>query len=316
MKIVIVTEGGKNIGFGHITRCISLYQAFEEQGVKPELVINGDVSISTVLDGKDCKVLNWLIEKEKLLMILKDTDIVIIDSYLGDAVLYNEISGICKNVTLVMIDDYMRMDYPKGIVVNPSIYGDKLNYPKKDDMFYLTGKDYIILRSEFWNLPKKPIAKKIRQVLITFGGMNYADLMARVIEYLKARFDFNFRLVDSGQHKVDSGTIVRLMLESDLCISGGGQTINELIRAGVPTIGICLSENQRRNLEAWHEKGIIEYAGHCDDMKLLENIEAGIKKLASQKSRLEISDLGRTLIDGQGPRRLVKEILVQHANKN
>ena len=31
-KVIILTEGGKKVGFGHITRCISLYQAFEEKG--------------------------------------------------------------------------------------------------------------------------------------------------------------------------------------------------------------------------------------------------------------------------------------------
>ena len=31
MKGFILTEGSRNIGFGHVTRCLSLYQAFEER---------------------------------------------------------------------------------------------------------------------------------------------------------------------------------------------------------------------------------------------------------------------------------------------
>lgn len=31
MKVFIITEDGKNIGFGHITKYLSLYQAFEEK---------------------------------------------------------------------------------------------------------------------------------------------------------------------------------------------------------------------------------------------------------------------------------------------
>jgi spore coat polysaccharide biosynthesis predicted glycosyltransferase SpsG len=30
MNVVILTEGGKNIGFGHVARCSSIYQAFEQ----------------------------------------------------------------------------------------------------------------------------------------------------------------------------------------------------------------------------------------------------------------------------------------------
>jgi len=42
MKVFIITEGGKNIGFGHITRCLSLYQAFEEKEIIPEFILNSD----------------------------------------------------------------------------------------------------------------------------------------------------------------------------------------------------------------------------------------------------------------------------------
>lgn len=30
-EIFIITEDEKDIGFGHITRCLSLYQSFEEK---------------------------------------------------------------------------------------------------------------------------------------------------------------------------------------------------------------------------------------------------------------------------------------------
>ena len=49
MKVVIVTEGGKDIGFGHITRCISLYQAFEERGIIPEFIVSGDTTVASLL---------------------------------------------------------------------------------------------------------------------------------------------------------------------------------------------------------------------------------------------------------------------------
>jgi UDP-2,4-diacetamido-2,4,6-trideoxy-beta-L-altropyranose hydrolase len=52
MKIFIVTEGGKGIGFGHITRCTSIYQAFEQKGLIPEFVINGDNSVKDLLPDK------------------------------------------------------------------------------------------------------------------------------------------------------------------------------------------------------------------------------------------------------------------------
>ena len=46
MNVFIITEGGKNIGFGQITRCLSLYQTFKERGIKPKFIINGDSDIN------------------------------------------------------------------------------------------------------------------------------------------------------------------------------------------------------------------------------------------------------------------------------
>ncbi|MBI5140367.1 MAG: hypothetical protein HZA94_02890, partial [Candidatus Vogelbacteria bacterium] len=50
MKVLILTEGGKSIGAGHLARCSALYQACEEKGANVELVINGDDSVSFLLN--------------------------------------------------------------------------------------------------------------------------------------------------------------------------------------------------------------------------------------------------------------------------
>ena len=52
MKVTILTEGGRDTGYGHITRCTSVYQAFEERGIKSQLIVNGDETIKNLLKGK------------------------------------------------------------------------------------------------------------------------------------------------------------------------------------------------------------------------------------------------------------------------
>lgn len=313
-KVVFITEGGRKIGFGHVTRCVSLYQAFEEEKIMPMFIVNGDNSILEFLKNADYKMFDWLKEGKKLFESLKDADIIVIDSYLAGKSLYNKIYKVCRN--LVMIDDYKRIKYPRGIIINPSIYGGRINYPGKAGAICLTGENYIILRKEFWALPRKNINKKLKNVLITFGGMNHADLNEKVINYLRREFDFTFNVVKTEKNKAYPRKMFDLMLDADICISGGGQTIHELARVGVPTIGICLSENQRMNLESWHEKRFIKYAGWHNDKNLLRNIESAIEDLSAQKIRLKISSIGRRFIDGQGARRIVKEVLTHYADKN
>ena len=42
MKVAIITEGLQGTGYGHLTRCLSIYQAFEEKGIIPLYIANCD----------------------------------------------------------------------------------------------------------------------------------------------------------------------------------------------------------------------------------------------------------------------------------
>lgn len=306
MKVLILTEAGKDTGFGHLTRCIAIYQALIEKKILPEFFINGDDSIPDLLKNINFKRINWLKKESRLLKITGDYQIVIIDSYLAKKSLYDRIS---ENIDgrLVIIDDYNRLTYPKGIVINPSIYGDKLNYKNRGKSSYLLGKDFIILRKEFWNVKKKIINKELKNILITFGGMNHSGLISRIISYFKDRYGFRFKVVDSIS-KASAIKMAELMLEADICISGGGQTTYELARCGLPTFGICFANNQLLNLKAWQKTGFLEFIGRHKDKKLLLKIERLLSSLNYKKLR-NMSRIGRELVDGQGARRIVKRII-------
>jgi len=304
MKVVILTEAGKSIGFGHLSRCIGLYQGFKEKGVNVEIVVNADSSIDFLLKGIKYKKFDWLRKRKDTFKSFKKVDIVIIDSYLADFDFYKEVSEIIK--IPVYIDDYKRLDYPRGIVINPSIYGDKLDYPKKEGVKYLLGKKYIILRKEFWNVTKKKINKHIKNVLITFGGTNQQDLAKRIAKYLKDKFSFNINIVEPNKN-FTAKDMLKLMLETDICISGGGQTTYELARVGVPTIGICFAENQLNNLKFGEKEGYLKFIGWYEDKNLLIKIVNGVKSLNYDKL-VHMSRSGRKWVDGKGVLRILKYI--------
>ena len=304
MKIFILTEAGKSIGFGHLTRCIGLYQGFKEKGVDVEIVVNADSSVDFLLKGIKYKKFDWLRKRKDTFKSLKKVDIVIIDSYLADLDFYKKVSEIVK--IPVYIDDYKRLGYPRGIVINPSIYGDKLDYPKKEGVKYLLGKKYIILRKEFWNVTKKKINKHIKNVLITFGGTNQQDLAKRIAKYLEDEFCFNISIVEPNKN-FTAKDMLKLMLKADLCISGGGQTTYELARVGVPTIGICFAENQLNNLKFGEKEGYLKFIGWYDDKNLLIKIVNGVKSLNFYKL-VHMSRSGRKSVDGKGVLRILKYI--------
>jgi len=292
MKIFILTEGGKDIGFGHVSRCLSLCQAFEDKGLPPKLIINCDENIEGLLKGRDYQAFNWLKQKEKALGYLKGADIIVLDSYLADLEFYRKISEISP--VSVYLDDYKRIDYPEGVVVNPSIYGQNFDYARESGSV-LSGIDYVIMRKDFWNVPDKIINKNVKDILITFGITAPAQMPEKIVSCLGK--EFNFTVVDPRKNALGAEQMLSLMLKADICISAGGQTVYELARVGVPAIGICFAENQRKNLEAWDKEGFLEYIGWYNDDSLSEKLEKALNKLLPYGERAKRSIIGNRLCD-------------------
>jgi len=324
MKVFIITEGGRDIGIGHITRCISLCQAFEEKGIEPEFIVNGDDSVISLLKVRSYQVFNWIKERRRLFEGVRNADIAIIDSYLADIYIYERLSKIVK--IPICIDDNKRLEYPRGVVVNGSMYAKKLYYPIKNSVSYLLGVKYIPIRETFWNVPGNIIKENIENVMITMGGVDTLNITPEILKMLVSSFPklikkvilgSGFQNIDDIKNAADNNTklinnpdekkMQRIMSESDIAISAGGQTTYELARMGLPVIILCLAENQINNIRAMREKGFAQYAGHYGDIDIFTKIKKKLRILKPQKVRQKISNIGRKLVDGKGARRIVKE---------
>ncbi len=326
LKVYILTEGSSNIGFGHVTRCLSLYQAFEEKGIKPKFLINGDDSITGLVKDTDYEITDWLKMREQVFERIKDSDIVIIDSYLAGKEFYEDLSKLTK--LPVYIDDNKRIDYPKGIVVNGNIHAEDLNYPKKEEITYLLGTKYIPLRREFWEVPEKEIREIVQSVMVTFGGDDIRNMTPKVlnllvnkypewkknvilgkgfrnIEEIKSVADKNTNLI----YYPDAGQMKQVMLDSDIAISAGGQTLYELARVGVPTIAVAVAENQIKNVETWKRVNFIEHTGYWQEKQILNKIALSIEKLKPVNIRLDRYNIGKSLVDGLGSFKNLNEFL-------
>ncbi len=327
IKVYIITEGSSSIGFGHITRMLSIYQAFEEKGIKPKFIINGDDTILDLIKDTEYEIYNWLENKDKLLSEIKNTDIAIIDSYLANKELYERISKVVK--VPVYYDDNNRINYPCGVVVNGNIYAKELDYPKKDCIKYLLGLEYLPLRKEFWEVPEKKIKDKVESIMITFGGDDLRNLTPKVLNFLTKNYPNLNKYVVIGKgfkniqeienvadgktnliFNADAKKMKEIMLKSDIAISAGGQTLYELIRVGVPTISIIVVDNQINNVRKLEKIGSIENAGLWNEKNLFNKLRDYIEKLIHNvDARKKLVEVGKRYIDGRGVFRLVRVLL-------
>jgi UDP-2,4-diacetamido-2,4,6-trideoxy-beta-L-altropyranose hydrolase len=323
LKSTILTEGGVQSGFGQVTRCASLYQALKERGIEPRLLIKGDDSVAPVIKDQNFQLINWEERREEVYAMLAGTDIAVIDSYRADLSFYQKASDLAK--VAVYFDDTLRLDYPKGIVVNGAVGAEQLNYPQRGGLRYLLGVRFFPLRREFWDVPKKEIRRKIESVLITFGGsdernltpavlkdlgMFYPDMEKIVIvgngfkntEDIRRAADSKTRLLEqpSGQ------TLLKTMLEADAAISASGQTLYELAHIGVPTVAVSVVDNQMGNVRGFLRTGIIEYAGSWEDSGLMIRIRDGIEKIRGYSVRESMKANGQKTVGSQGSREIAK----------
>lgn len=150
MKVIILTEGGEDLGLGHITRCYSILQAFLEVGTGTEInmLIDGEIPKFIKTAKTNIKTFNWKEQFKYTLKLTGQSDIVIVDSYLLESNRYSALAETTK--LLVAIDDFGRFDYPSGIVVNFSIATKEIKYPEKSNTIYLLGTKYVPVRKAFW----------------------------------------------------------------------------------------------------------------------------------------------------------------------
>lgn len=331
MKLIILTEGGENIGFGHVTRCLSLAQGFEANGLPSELIVAGDSSVEKILANTNYRLINWRENIDQLIRMIKDA-IVVVDSYLADLSLYEEISKAAK--IPIFFDDNFRLNYPKGVILNWNIHAHDLNYPQKEGLTYLLGSEYISLRNSFWDIKEKVIRENVDDIMVTLGGDDSKNLMPKVLRLLvsqypklrkhiiiggafkneveiKSEADKNTNLIFSPDDK----GMKNVMLRSDIAISSGGQTLYELARVGVPTIAIIVADNQENAVKSWQRNGFIELAGYWTNGNLIENLEKKMHHLMDYKKRCQSSKIGQQKVPGNGAEKIV-DFIKQSMNEN
>jgi len=335
MNVVILTEAGNKRGLGHLVRCSSIYEAFYEKGIKPEVCVDVEGVIDYRYSNFSYKKVNWLEDESKILGILKKADIAIIDSYLAVRSFYEKVSR--KVAIPVFIDDTARINYPKGIIVNSSLYASKLFSKKKENNEYLLGCKYIPIRAIF----KKAFDKaknniKNNQILVMFGGTDIAGLSQKILKLLcesgfedvkkvmisATRLSFANNIAESFRnveilHNPEPKVLADKMASSSIAISAAGMTLYELAYLQIPTIAICVADNQRRGLLEFVKIGFIEEFLSYDDADLLKKIECRLSFMIANYDRaMERAGIGKQVVDGRGSERIVNKIMEVYNEKS
>ena len=216
MKIDILfrCDFGRNYGFGHIMRCISLSQAFVKyRDINLLFFTTCKAESLKVLFDND-KVTHIKLPKDALglnfdpdnFAVIKKNNITIFDNY---DVTFNQMENYrAKFQNLIAIDDIADRNFDVDIIINQNIGSKFLNYRFKKAPRLLLGEKYALLRQNVLNAKKKVNNKNI---FMSFGGGEVYDRIKKIFDYLlifdrelyfKIKIDFIFAGTKESKNKI------------------------------------------------------------------------------------------------------------------
>jgi len=292
-NIIIRTFGGKDTGYGHYYRCLSLAKAIKltAKNVHIIFLVNKELHSLIQTTGFNFIISNDLNDD---LRIIENLDVVlfIFDSYLGNDGYLRHI----KNSTRLMLIDDNNDIYDSSIpniIYNGNIHAEGLGYKYIKEQTRLLGPEYLIMKEEYWG-NKIPLFPK-DGVLITTGGTDEYGIVLNIMNGIKG-LDINVRIIigpgyrnnyirEIKKNKTQNMELIHkpsslkeYIDSSKIVITAGGSTVYEVIsQRSIPVI-FSIVDNQDLMCGALQEMGV-EYLGKYPNIDysklrgLLEKLE-------------------------------------------
>jgi len=329
MKVIIYANGSSAIGIGHIMRTLTLAKELKKREIYVEYIIdNSDNSIIKLLQNNGFYVivvediLNYLSSHQK-----PKYDLAIVDDHSINENGINKFYNIAKKI--VYIDDLAKFsEYNMDILVNSSIEALSIDY--KGCAKKLLGPKYAILRDEFRNKKYKVPKPNVEKVMITLGGGDEYNITKDILDLLLNNYnDIEYEVVLGNSYKykdfmiqnykdkninfhINTNNMAEIMLNCDLAISAGGNTLYELCACGTPTIAAIIADNQIKFVQGVSRETGIDYLDLIDKDLLIEKynfIKIIEKNIENYSHREKVSKKMFNLVDGEGNRRTIDKIM-------
>lgn len=338
MKTLLIrVDSDKNIGAGHVMRCLALAQAWRDNGGQVSFVLAtnpGSLEARLAAEGMQVIHLSTDMGSEddtrQTVQLARQfaADWLVLDGYHFDEDYQRALKQ--ADLRVLCIDDYGHANYYYADwILNQNISADEAYYWNRESYTrLLLGSRYVLLRKEFfaWHSWQREIVPVARKALVTLGGGDLDNVTLQIIRALRELSvpDLEVRILvgpmnpnltalrlaggaayPTFQLLTSPTNVPELMAWADLAISNAGSTCWELAFMGIPTLVVVLAENQLGIAESLAEKrAIINLGWHQQLMRdrIVKELET---LMASAEQRLAQSERARALIDGEGAARVV-----------
>ena len=331
-------DGNREIGSGHIMRCISLAHEFSMRNEEVAFMVSDNNFCKTIekngysyINLRTCwNDLNLEITQVQNILRQYEFPILIIDTYSVTKEYINSMKTYGRICYLGSLKkDLGELDFLINYSINIDHEFYKRIYTSKTVL--LLGKQYAPLRREFQNR-EIYINPEVNSILVTTGNTdedNITDVILSRIQlmfkqYMTIHVVIGSLFLHKEELKIKYGNCRNIILHEnidnmsvlmkkcDLAITANGTTVYELAAIGTPIVSYALVEEQVESAEELSNSGALGYCGkiYDDQKQCLFNMENTLKKyVQSYELRKEIATRANKMIDGYGCTRIVDKIL-------
>jgi CMP-N-acetylneuraminic acid synthetase/spore coat polysaccharide biosynthesis predicted glycosyltransferase SpsG len=313
--ILFVVAGNSNIGLGHVYNT---------------LLIANDIlnhRITFLVDKKSTLAYEKIASRNYPVEIQKKNDIIEDIKALEPDIVVNDCLDTSFDYTqqlktlnykVVNFEDLGTGTKNSDLVVN-AIYPEKEIIPN-----HYYGHDYFVLRDEFIYCPNKTDFSSVKEVLITFGGVDPNNYTKKTVEsiytYCKdnsiritviAGFGYEqYKTLEEYSNIAIEKNVVdisKYMLRADLIFTSAGRTTYEIASIGTPAIVLAQNEREMTHFFASTEFGFLNLGlGYqVSNETLFQNFITLVK---SQETRKYMNQLMKKVNLLEGRKKVVKLI--------
>ncbi len=339
---LIRVDASKKIGAGHLIRCLEIADFFKSKNINAMFLSrSGQIEQQIINRGFEIKILpeNSTIADElnsiKLLMIEKKIKVILLDinnyNTFKDFNAYNLYLENLRKLSLFVVsfEDFQDYPYTSDIVIIPYFGTKNIKLHKKSDCKYLLGPKYFVLREEFSKVKPVLVRKKIESILVTMGGSDAEGITLKVLKAMgSTELGISLKIIIGGFAQISDAVIknllsfykgsysiireannmAELMSESGIAVINSGLTKYETSAVGLPSIIISNNEYHSELMNDFAKYDTVCHLGPVNKVNKHQITEAITCLAKDYKKRLQMSEAGKLLVDGNGIERIFNEI--------
>jgi spore coat polysaccharide biosynthesis predicted glycosyltransferase SpsG len=274
----IFCDANETIGYGHVRRSLTLASRLEEDGF--------NVRLTGLSDGA-----RRLLPPESQAAV--DSQIVLFDSHVGiDCRIRDAVARRATTITL----DWFGATLPH---INIAVYA---HTPVRSTVKSYVGFEYVLIRSEILEVPRKAFSGRAERVVVVIGGSDVLGLGQEAAQHLYATgldvtliqgpLAHNIRASTQYRTLLDPPNFAALLADCDWVVTNGGGCMFEALYLEKPTYVLPQNDAERRIAEFARQQGGVLGIGLQD-----------LRKFSADELRT-VCETATRLVDGGGARRI------------